>query len=54
MKKSKAPKAERCSVCGEGDLVPSGCGCANEKCSNFVEKWTKLVQHAPPRPPKKG
>jgi len=30
----------KCGQCG-GKLVPSGCGCLNEKCANYVGKWPK-------------
>ena len=53
-KKKKATKddeenAFRCGQCG-GALVPSGCGCKNEKCVNHHALWPKPgTFYAPPR-----
>lgn len=32
-------EAKKCSLCKTADLIPSGCGCLNPACHNFVEKW---------------
>ena len=53
-KKKKTPKNSeepelRCGLCG-GELVPSGCGCKNEKCVNNVSLWPKPgTMYSPPR-----
>ena len=43
--------AKKCGVCKTGDLIPSGCGCDNKECSNFVEKWRPATAgYEPPKP----
>jgi len=45
-------KVEEKYVCGacKGELVPSGCGCRNEKCANYMGKWPKPgTMYAPPK-----
>jgi hypothetical protein len=32
----------KCGVCKKGELVPSGCGCDNRKCSNHTRFWAAL------------
>jgi len=53
MSKKETPKKNVCGICG-GELIPSGCGCKNEKCENSVTKWPKRgTMYDPPKEPTK-
>lgn len=35
--------ARKCGVCNTADLIPSGCGCLNPECHNYVGKWKSCI-----------
>lgn len=35
--------ARKCEVCHKADLIPSGCGCLNPECHNYVGKWKPCI-----------
>jgi hypothetical protein len=42
--------AKKCGVCKTGDLIPSGCGCNNPGCANYVEHWKRCSWYSAPQP----